>query len=168
MVRLTAPAALKNMRTAASSMSNLLRLSQDPTPKGGGLQYQVSFPENALSGTDCNRLLDGSPILLRTENYATTKRNEIQACSDVVGTCAFLPTPKSGGFSPFFPVSLDHVRLGFFPSLELCAASLASRHSHAMMLRTTGDVKTLCRNNGRPLQFGQRCQYAAASPHLLQ
>jgi hypothetical protein len=68
-------------------------ISQDPTAEAGGLQYQVSFPENALSGTDCNRLLDGSPILLRTENYATTKRNEIQACSDVVGTCAFLPTP---------------------------------------------------------------------------
>ncbi len=76
-------------------------LGQDPTAEAGGLQYQVSFPENALSGTDCNRLLDGSPILLRTENYATTKRNEIQACSDVVGTCAFLPTAEAGGFSRF-------------------------------------------------------------------
>ena len=77
-------------------------MRQDPTPKGGGLQFQISFPENALSGTDCNRLLDESPILLRTENYANTNRIRMQACSANGGTCAFLPTPKGRGFSRFF------------------------------------------------------------------
>jgi len=77
-------------------------ICQDPTPEGGGLQFQVSFPENALSGTDCNGLLDGSPILLRTENYATTNRIEMQACSAIGGTWAFLPSPEGRGFSRFF------------------------------------------------------------------
>jgi hypothetical protein len=49
-------------------------------------------------------------VALRTENYATTKRNEIQACSDVVGTCAFLPTPKGGGFSESTSCAVLHHR----------------------------------------------------------
>ena len=92
-------AALISSRPSASAC---FFVSQDPTPEGGGLQFQVSFPGNALSGTDCNGLLDGSPILPRTENYATTNRIEMQACSAVGGTCAFLPSPEGRGFSRFF------------------------------------------------------------------